>query len=339
MSADKRSVHTDALATLGNIIGPGEKRDAIHLAVEPVIAAEPLLPGMHVGFIDGGVGRSTDPVGIVDPFIQGIIQKGQMFWLVVYPRTITSLRHVWDHPKFPETSDSSDQEQVSPDPGMYLKDVAAVFFDRHKQQNGVFEPPMKRYEALEASAPVAELHLTTLKEVQLRASTSIDVDSYINFIEYAHGINIKIGDLFKRMKGYLDSRKSGENSSPVFAPHEFGEPMPLVHWDQFLIAFPMRKQDVVEYAGDEETFLKYKEAVDFIQSVANDISKGYDEVMEAADDWLNSKKNGSWGEYLTGGHEMESAFTPPEFWTHYEVITGKTVEPDHRGNFFSCSCS
>lgn len=38
MSADKRSIHTDALHTLGTIIGEGEKRDAIHIAVEPCIA-------------------------------------------------------------------------------------------------------------------------------------------------------------------------------------------------------------------------------------------------------------------------------------------------------------
>ena len=35
---DKRKVSTDALDTLGSIITPAEKRDAIHLAVEPVQA-------------------------------------------------------------------------------------------------------------------------------------------------------------------------------------------------------------------------------------------------------------------------------------------------------------
>ena len=42
MSADKRSVTTDALEPLGTIIGEGEKRDAIHLAVEPMTADERL---------------------------------------------------------------------------------------------------------------------------------------------------------------------------------------------------------------------------------------------------------------------------------------------------------
>ncbi len=48
MSED-RSVHTDALHTLGSIIGESEKRDAIHLAVEPVVAGERLTPGQNVG--------------------------------------------------------------------------------------------------------------------------------------------------------------------------------------------------------------------------------------------------------------------------------------------------
>lgn len=100
MTVDKRSVTTDALETLGTIIGEGEKRDAIHLAVNPAIAAETLYPGQHVGFVDGGVGPCKDTVGIVDPFLAHPVMSGQRFWLVVYPRQITSLRHVWTHPAF-----------------------------------------------------------------------------------------------------------------------------------------------------------------------------------------------------------------------------------------------
>lgn len=97
---DKRKVTTDALETLGNIIESGG-RDAIHLAVEPVIAAEDLYPGQHVGLgNDGATTNGVKKLGIVDPFILGIIPKGKMFWLIVYPRTITSLRHVWEHPDF-----------------------------------------------------------------------------------------------------------------------------------------------------------------------------------------------------------------------------------------------
>lgn len=98
------TVATDALATLGTIIDETAGRDAIHLAVEPVVAVEKLYPGQHVGFVDGGVGTKGEHIGIVDPFLDGFVAQGQMFWLVVYPRTITSLRHVWEHPKFPKST-------------------------------------------------------------------------------------------------------------------------------------------------------------------------------------------------------------------------------------------
>ncbi len=98
MSADKRTVTTDALQTLGTIITENEKRDAIHLAVENVVAKQALYPGQHVG----ADGTTNNPVGIVDPFIRGRVLPGQRFWLVVYPRVITSLRHVWTHPAFPD---------------------------------------------------------------------------------------------------------------------------------------------------------------------------------------------------------------------------------------------
>lgn len=103
MSGDKRSVATDALETLGTApISEGSGRDAIHLAVEPVIAGETLLAGMHIGLRDGRAYNSEvlQHVGIVDPFVRAPILTGQKFWLVVYPRQITSLRHVWTHPAF-----------------------------------------------------------------------------------------------------------------------------------------------------------------------------------------------------------------------------------------------
>lgn len=103
---DKRKVFTDALETLGTIIGPNEKRDAIHLAVEPVMAKHHLVAGQPVT-ADGYAVKDgpTKFVGIVDPFLNKEVQPGEYFWLVVYPRQITSLRHVWSHPDFPDTSE------------------------------------------------------------------------------------------------------------------------------------------------------------------------------------------------------------------------------------------
>lgn len=114
MSADKRSVHTDALATLGTIIDSTQKRDAIHLAVEPVIAGDDISPGQDIGLIGGrATWKAKKKLGIADPFVKGKILAGQMFWLIVYPRQITSLRHVWEHPDFSSLEDKEDRLRKS----------------------------------------------------------------------------------------------------------------------------------------------------------------------------------------------------------------------------------
>jgi hypothetical protein len=120
MNADKRSVFTDALETLGTIIDDTQKRDAIHLAVEPVIAKCYLQPGENV--TADGYGKLPIPnfsgkeyVGIVDPFLKEPLNPGQRFWLVLYPRTIKSLRHIWEHPAFPDSEIQISSEVLKED--------------------------------------------------------------------------------------------------------------------------------------------------------------------------------------------------------------------------------
>lgn len=109
MGNDKRKVSTDALETLGSIIDETAGRDAIHLAVEPVVAGEKLYAGQHIGVVDGvATTKAKKKLGIVDPFVREFIPKGERFWLVIYPRTITSLRHVWSHPELPESKSEKD---------------------------------------------------------------------------------------------------------------------------------------------------------------------------------------------------------------------------------------
>lgn len=109
MSED-RAVHTDALKTLGTIIGETERRDAIHLAVEPVIAAHVMKPGEHIGLLSNGQASryAEQKFGIVDPFLTDTIATGERFWLIIYPRKITSLRHVWEHPAFESAKTRAD---------------------------------------------------------------------------------------------------------------------------------------------------------------------------------------------------------------------------------------
>lgn len=97
----------DAVATMGSIL-PDDAggRDAVHVAVIAVVAREKLLPGQDVGAFDEEGGQYVaDPkakhVGIVDPFLKGIVFPEQRFWLYLYPRTITGLNHQWSHPDFP----------------------------------------------------------------------------------------------------------------------------------------------------------------------------------------------------------------------------------------------
>lgn len=94
----------DALETLGTILEGEPGRDAIHLAVLAVEAHETLAPGNHVVAPDGKAWRVIpgEGIGIVDPFLARPVHAGERFWLVLYPRTITSLRHVWSHPDLPD---------------------------------------------------------------------------------------------------------------------------------------------------------------------------------------------------------------------------------------------
>jgi len=92
---------------LGQLIHGEQCRDAIHIAVAPVTAAEDLKPGVHIGFVKGSttqVEAATNPIGIVDPYLTTGVQKGQSFWMFLYPNTITSLRHDWTHPSFKPTT-------------------------------------------------------------------------------------------------------------------------------------------------------------------------------------------------------------------------------------------
>ena len=181
-----RKVSTDALETLGQIIDDNQKRDAIHIAVLPIAATHKLFPGEDVGLVEGGAGRSNKPLGIVDPFLKGPVQPGQRFWMLLYPRMVTSLRHVWSHPAFSDVED--------------------------------------------------------------------------------------------------------------------GARSPLTASDAWLDTF------------------------------AGQAGITRDELMSAAKAYLKD------GDYLSEGGRWEGFSTPPEFWTHFEIVTGEKVPEGDRGSFFSCSC-
>lgn len=202
-TTDKRSVSTDALETLGKIHTRQEYRDAIHLAVEPVEAGENLFPGTHVYIKDGkafNVGFSqTDAlraVGIVDPFISVKVEQGQRFWLVIYPRMITSLRHVWSHPAFEET----ESQPIEP-----LKFVHIPLLDDEQLrdvkelQSETLEEGRQRTQEIKAA-----LHATDKKE-KAKASAYEWIEQYASRL----GDDISAEELISYGKDYLDCEMNG----------------------------------------------------------------------------------------------------------------------------------
>jgi hypothetical protein len=87
---------------LGNLPDDDARRDAVHIAVAPVVAGSRLQPGRRVGLASDGRAYSVqvEQIGVVDPFLTEPVEAGQRFWLFLYPNTVTSLRHVWTHPAF-----------------------------------------------------------------------------------------------------------------------------------------------------------------------------------------------------------------------------------------------
>jgi hypothetical protein len=125
---------------LGKIIEPGKfaARDAIHIAVAPMIAGEKLHPGDHVRIMQGtsdhvvqdrsDYDAASPRIGIVDPFIeldykndQWEIPPGSRIWVYLYPNTITGLRHEWDHPAF---SSSFRETILMPEAERWLRQFA-----------------------------------------------------------------------------------------------------------------------------------------------------------------------------------------------------------------------
>jgi hypothetical protein len=84
------------------------------------------------------------PLGIVDPFLPYGPRKGEQFWLVVFPRQIKSLRHVWSHPDFPE----ADQ----PAPLSLGRDVAIVARSQQRLQQIATETGLSYDRLMSAAA-------------------------------------------------------------------------------------------------------------------------------------------------------------------------------------------
>jgi hypothetical protein len=102
----------DNIPKLGKLITEEASRDAVHVAVAPVEAAYRLRPGDHVGFLENGrVGRCENPIGVVDPFLEELLNTGDRFYLFLYPNTVTNLHHEWTHPVFDSIKETTPEKE------------------------------------------------------------------------------------------------------------------------------------------------------------------------------------------------------------------------------------
>ena len=84
---------------IGKVLEASAERDAIHIAVAPVVALRSCHPGAHIGLTDGKADPLAEPlIGVVDPFLKAPAKPGERFFMFLYPNTATGLRHVYTHP-------------------------------------------------------------------------------------------------------------------------------------------------------------------------------------------------------------------------------------------------
>lgn len=114
---------------LGKLATDDAGRDAIHIAVAPVVAFEPLKPGDHVGILNSGEASKATAkhIGIVDPYLSSPVKSGERFYLCLYPNTITSLRHHWVHPSFKEEAPPTKADFDKSESEAWLRKYAVGF--------------------------------------------------------------------------------------------------------------------------------------------------------------------------------------------------------------------
>ncbi len=102
---------------IGRIIDQERHRDAIHIAVAPMEALVDLKPGEQVAIHEGKAISAYvgSAVGIVDPYLVRTVLPGQVFYVFLFPGTITALRLEWVHPAFDKVPLSVTPSTMPPD--------------------------------------------------------------------------------------------------------------------------------------------------------------------------------------------------------------------------------
>ena len=93
----------------------------------------------------------------------------------------------------------------------------------------------------------------------------------------------------------------------------------------------------IEITDDEVKDMQVAAAMQWIEDYAVEYGYSYDEFMQTAWTHVDTETGERrYGDYITGGAEMEGEYTSEEFWKNFEIVTGQKVE--RYANFFSCSC-
>ena len=90
------------LVGLGKPAPSDAERDAVHIAVIPVVVEEDVFPGQRLRV--AALTALPSPTGnaIADPWLSGKVPAGTRVWAFMDPNTITNLRHHWTHPSVPD---------------------------------------------------------------------------------------------------------------------------------------------------------------------------------------------------------------------------------------------
>jgi ribosomal protein L7/L12 len=298
---DKRTVHTDALDILGRVITDDDQigRDAIHLAVEPVVAGQTLHAGMEVGRrADGTFGYSniTKTLGIVDPFIRDIIQIGEKFLLVIYPRQITTLRHVWEHAEFgPEVRNPA---LKSPEPKTFhlILDTSGP----------------NKINTIRAIRTITKLGLKEAKDL-----TDVTPSFIMENVSY-------------------DAALIGYNHMMQFAGVKIVEAKPQEK-PELIVTFPepvAQSTPAITQAQKESKAWITQFAYDLKKNEYDEYAEGhtFDEIMAIAENYLDTGSYGDIGNSDIYDQDWQG------FWMHFKVLTGREPEEGDDGGFFNCSC-
>lgn len=105
------------------IVGHAE-RDAIHVAVVPLIVGEKYMRAgqlfrlRHNTHIALSAHTEEDAVGVISPFLTEFIKEGDQVWGLLWPNSVTGMRHHWFHPMFDEAQPAQSESE------QWLRDFA-----------------------------------------------------------------------------------------------------------------------------------------------------------------------------------------------------------------------